>query len=195
MAVVLTGIVGAYVVAAEPSLVNCAAIEQSQERLDCFDALSAKPVNLAQSNTTIKQLGRWEVREKVNSSGDIEQISVLLDADFGQSSLGKNISMVMRCRSNLTDMYIIWGDSLDQENIPVVVKLGNEAVQTEIWERSKSLKTSFRDRATHLIRKMMLHEKAVFQVKRGNDPITAVFDINGLRKVIRPIRELCNWTH
>ena len=84
---------------------------------------------------------------------------------------------------------------MNAEKVPVVVKLDNKNIETELWERSKSLKTSFRDRPTHLLRQMMLHKKAVFQVKIGQDPITAVFDINGLREILKPIRQLCNWTH
>lgn len=195
------------------NLMQCTAIKQDLDRLACFDSLlstdpalakgslladdslltksSAKP----QVETSIRQQGRWEIREKTNPADGVKQISILLDADFGQSSEGENISMVLRCRANLTDMYIIWGDPLSSERVPVVVKLGNANIETELWERSKSLKTSFREKPTHLLRAMMLYEKVVFQVKIDQDPITAVFDISGLSEAIRPIRELCNWTH
>ena len=176
-------------------VLKCKAITQDLDRLACFDEMVLITSNNTQAKTTIKRQGKWEFREKVNASTNVKQISLLLDADFGQSSSGENISMVLRCRADLTDMYIIWGDSLETEKVPVVVKLDNKNIETELWERSKSLKTSFRDRPTHLLRQMMLHEKAVFQVKVGQNPITAIFDISGLRKVIRPIRELCNWTH
>lgn len=176
-------------------LMQCATFKQDIDRLACFDNLVIQISNGNQTGTNIRKQGKWEIREKVNPVDNAKQISILLDADFGQSSSGENISMVLRCRANLTDMYIVWGDPLNAERVPVVVKLGNENVETELWERSRSLKTSFRDKPTHLLRQMMLHKKAVFQVKLGQDPVTAVFDISGLREILRPIRELCNWTH
>lgn len=179
----------------EKGLSQCKSIVQDKERLACFDELVPSMSKSAKPETSIKQQGKWEIREKTNPVSNTKQVLLLLDADFGQSSTGENISMVVRCRADLTDMYIIWGDSLDTEKVSVIVKLGNKNVETELWERSRSFKTSFRDRPTHLLRQMMLYEKAVFQVKIDRNPVTAVFDISGLRKVLRPVRELCNWTH
>ena len=174
---------------------ECTAIDSGIDRLACFDEVATQSKNNAKLASAIKQQGKWEIREKTHPKTGVRQISLLLDADFGQSSDGENISMVIRCRADLTDMYIIWGDPLDAEKVPVIVKLGDKNVETELWERSKSLKTSFRDRPTHLLRQMMLHDKVVFQVKQNQTPVTAVFDITGLRKVLKPVREMCNWTH
>jgi len=125
----------------DKELAKCAVIEFDFARLECFDKLvKSKKLNRRQLQTTsikgkgklekdegldavLEQLqatsitgkGKWRVTVDTNPIDDSKSVFLFLDADSGTSRWGKEITLIARCKSNTTAVYITWNDYLGSE--------------------------------------------------------------------------------
>lgn len=180
----------------EKELAKCAVKSGDLDRLSCYDDL-AKSRGLAgpQSEPTkIAGKGKWQVSVNTNPVDDSKTVVLALRADSGKSKWGKPVTLIARCKSNTTELYISWNDYLGR-NGKVLTRVGSQSAVTKDWGLSTDSQATFHPRGTiNFIKKMMEADKLVAQITPYNEsPVTAVFDTAGLENAIKPLRETCNW--
>jgi|TARA_B100001971_G_scaffold18505_1_gene14422 type VI secretion system protein VasI len=176
-------------------LAKCAAIEGDLERLECFDQLTRELGLVATTNTVaVEGSGKWNVRIDSNPLDDSKTVVLVLVADEGSSQWGRPVVLIIRCKSNSTEVYITWNDYLGSE-ARVTTRIGSSKAQSSYWSLSTdSQATFYQDNRIAFVKQLMRADKFVAQVTPYNEsPVTAVFDIRGLSEAIKPLQETCGW--
>jgi type VI secretion system protein VasI len=109
--------------------------------------------------------------------------------------MGENIALIIRCKSNKTELYIKWYDYLGMDSTQVSTRVGNASAQKRSWGLSTdNTATFFPGSPIAFIKSLMSAEKFIAQVTPYSEsPVTAVFDIRGLTEAIKPLQETCGW--
>ena len=177
-------------------LAVCAIKEGDLARLECYDDIAEKN-GLAGPQTEpldVTDNGKWRVSSKTNPINDSKTVTLFLQADSGQSNWGDPVTLIIRCMSNQTELYISWNDYLGS-SASVLTRVGSNQAQTKSWGLSTDSKATFHPRGTiDFIKSMMQSPKLVTQTTPYNvSPVTAIFDTSGLSTAIKPLRETCAW--
>lgn len=179
----------------EGEYAKCAIVKGDLSRLECFDNL-AKDKNLNGKQIkpiAITEKGKWNVSIDVNPIDDSKTVTLILDADSGKIRRGKGVYLVARCRSNTTELYIGWNNYLGSK-VDVLTRVGNNKAVTQRWSESTNKKSTFHPNAISFLKQMLESNKLIAQVTPYNEnPVTAIFNTNGLVNAIKPLRETCNW--
>ena len=176
-------------------IAKCAAIEGDLERLEAYDNL-AQSLGVAYPKVThpdIKGTGKWTFSKEINPVDDTITITFILDSDSGKSIYGETIYLVLRYRSKKTEAYISWNSYLGNEAY-VLTRIGTEKAITQLWSMATNNQSTFYPKDDiGFIRKLMNVDRFVAQVTPYSEsPITAVFDVRGLRDAVEQFDEL-NW--
>lgn len=147
------------------------------------------------------KLGSWRTNEDRDPIDDSAVITASLDAESGRARFGEPVTIVARCGSNTTDFYAIWntyvGDdsnSVYDEYKNVEVRIGDAPAKTERWSVSTDKQATFAGAAVPTLKQMVGKEKLALRLTPyGENPITAVFDLQGIRVALKPIAKECNW--
>lgn len=147
-----------------------------------------------QNDYSTKKLTGWFVNEETNPTDDSKTVTIYTESETGKNRYGKNITFVIRCKSNKTDVFINWGDYLGLDDTSVLTRIDSKDARTEQWDLSTDSKATFRRRPIAFLKTMMPSEKLIAQTTpyRENQ-ITAVFNTAGLNEVIEPLRKECQW--
>jgi type VI secretion system VasI family protein len=181
----------------------CTKISSDKDRLDCFDETFSKS-SRGTSSRNEGDRGNWMVRVSTNPIDDSKTVALLLEAEEGRNARGERISLIARCQSNKTEMYLNWGDFLGDDSTSVysdwkyvTVRIGDGQATKEKWSISTDKQATFAPSwAGNYLKKMIESDKAVFQTTPYNEsPITAIFDIRGLAAALKPLAETCNWEY
>ncbi len=174
---------------------KCAAIKGDLSRLECYDNLAqTKKLDGRQVQpTSIKDKGKWLVSIDINPIDDSKTVMLILDADSGKNRWGKPVSLIARCKSNSTELYISWNDYLGGE-VDVLTRVGDNKAITKRWGLSTDKKASFHNKPISFLNEMLTAPKLIAQVTPYNEnPLTVVFNTAGLESAIKPLRETCSW--
>jgi len=184
----------------------CSTQKDDRERLACYDRVmrggkSAKaPAPTATSlNKSIPTLptgtGKWRVSVDTNPVDDSTTVTALLEADEGESDAGDKTTLILRCRSNETELYITWGGFIGSKAPQVLTRIGAAPPDTFEWSVSTNREgTFFPGDDIAFIRRLLDANRLVARVTPYQEsPITAVFDLRGLRAAVRPLQETCGW--
>ncbi len=146
------------------------------------------------SPDTFSQVGAWFIYTKPPSPDNPMTVSLLLDAESGESAYGEKVTLMICCENNTTKMYLNWGNQLGKK-ARVKIKFDKEKSISRSWILSPDKRnTCYPDSPIWLIKKMMKHTKLVATVTPNKqEPIVATFDIKDLREVIMPLRKTCHW--
>ena len=145
--------------------------------------------------------GKWRISRETNVIDDSATFFMALEADSGSSSFGKPISLVARCKSKTTELYVIWNDylgndgSIGSEFKWVTVRLGEQKAKAGQWSISTNGQATFAPGwAGDLLREMVKVDRLVVQTTPYNEnPVTAVFDIRGMRTPLEELAKTCDW--
>ena len=138
--------------------------------------------------------GKWRVSKETNPlNGSITLIFQLI-SDEGESVYGNPIILVIRHKSKKDEFFIGWGDYLGSEAY-VTYRIGEEDAIRTSWGLSTDKKsTFFHGDVIKVIRKLFEVNRLVAQVIPYNEnPITAIFDVRGLKKAIEPYNDILHW--
>ncbi|WP_016899768.1 type VI secretion system-associated protein TagO [Pseudoalteromonas sp. PAMC 22718] len=174
---------------------KCAALEGDLSRLECFDNL-AKDKNLdgqQVQTTSIEGTGDWDVNVKINPIDDSKTVTLILKAETGESKWNRPYALLVRCKSNETNVFIGWSEYLGRE-ANVLTRIGSNKAVTQPWDMSTDSKATFHPNPITFLKEVLSSDKLVAQVTPYNEnPATAIFNTAGLENAIKPLRETCNW--
>jgi type VI secretion system protein VasI len=185
---------------------TCSAQQDDRERLACYDRVMRggkteklpSPTSTA-VNKTVPALptgtAKWQVSFDKNPVDDSITVTALLEADEGESDKGEKSTLVLRCRSNETELYITWGGFIGGKAPQVLTRIGNAPPDTFEWAVSSNREgTFFPGNDIAFIRRLLDTNRLVAQMTPYQEsPITAVFDLRGIRAAVRPIQQTCGW--
>lgn len=168
---------------------HCLKIEDPDVRLGCYDMEYGKEVSIAST------AGDWQLHTDTNPLDDSATHILILESESGTNRWGKPINLLIRCKSNTTNMWINWDDYLGNDSPEVTTRLGSENAKTGRWSKSTNNSSTFYPGSPiGYIQRMMSESRFVAQVTPYNEnPSTAVFNITGLKSAIKPLRKNCNW--
>jgi len=117
-----------------------------------------------------------------------------LTCEEGKSVYGKPIILIIRYKEKEDELYIGWDDYLGSEAY-VKYRIGKNDAITTRWSLSTNSKaTFFKGDVVKLIRKLFEVDSFVAQITPYNEnPITAIFDVRGLKNAIEPFNNVVHW--
>lgn len=184
------------------ALTKCSSIKANMARLHCYDKLAnpngkqatPPPRPSAQPARHSVEKGKWEVKIDKNPVDDSQTVTLALVADEGKSSFQQPVVLLIRCKSNTTELFISWNDYLGNE-AEVLTRVGTAPASTMTWSLSTDSQATFYPRSPiTFIKSFMGADRLVAQVTPYNEsPVTAIFDLKGLTGAIAPLRKTCNW--
>lgn len=153
------------------------------------------------SATPTADPGGWMTNTDRDPIDDSAVITAMLTAESGQAKFGEPVTLVARCGSNKTELYALWheyvgDDSNDvyDEYKNVEVRVGDAPARTERWSVSTDKQATFAGSAVSLLKEMSGKKKlALRTTPYGENPITAIFSLEGFEKAIAPIAKECGW--
>jgi len=183
---------------------ECAAKANTVTRVACYDAVADKYKFTTKSNTTTKKAGasNWTVSDSTNPLDDSRTVVLSTVAKSGKSSWGKYITLIARCQSNKTEVYINWNDYLGDDSSSVyseykyvTTRIGTSKSEENKWSLSTDSKATFAPGwGGDWIKKISAADEFVAQTTPYNEsPVTAVFDVSGLRDAAEPLASTCGW--
>lgn len=168
----------------------CTSIANDNDRLKCYDAAFKPP----KAKTNSSKIGKWNISETINPLDDTKRVILDVESSTGRSRWGKVPTLILRCQSNKTEMYILWDDYLGRDSQPVTIRVDSQGAVTLDWALSTDSKATFAPQPITLLKELLNSSKFIAQtIPYNSNPVTAVFDISGLDEAIKPLRETCNW--
>lgn len=145
--------------------------------------------------------GDWSIRNDTNPLDDSRTTTITLDAQEGRSRFDGAVTLVGRCQSNTTEVYVVWHDYLGDDSRSVYneyknvrVRVGEGEAVTQRWDISTDKQATFSSGAIELLRQMADEQRLVLQTTPYNEaPVTAIFDLTGARQAISQVAETCGW--
>lgn len=180
----------------------CAEMTDKTARLNCFDMLaySVKSADDAPTPSAPESTGRWTMSRSTNPLDDTTTVVAFLTATQGTSKWGDAVQLYARCRSNVTELYVDWGDYLGHDDYRsetkrVSVRVGQSPAKDQQWSVSTDGKATFAPGwAGDLLKRLVSADQLVLQtVPYSESPTTAVFDLTGARAAIRQVADACGW--
>lgn len=147
--------------------------------------------------------GAWRVWTDINPIDDTQTVTLSLAAKTGRSRSGAPVTFIARCKSNTTEVYVVWGDFLGDDSGDVysewkrvTVRVGAEQAREERWGVSTDRNATFAPSwAGNFLKELLDEERLVLQtIPYGENPNTAIFEVSGLRGVLGELAETCNWS-
>ena len=174
---------------------KCAAKIGDLSRLECFDNL-AKTKSLVKETKrlVVRGVGYWLIRHETNPIDDSKTVELTLFPKETPVRAKDIVSLVARCKSNKTEVYISWNDYLGR-NSDVLTRIGKNKAKTERWSLSTDSQATFNNNPIKLLKDMMEADSLIAQITPYNDnPKTVVFNTIGLVNAIKPLQEVCGWS-
>jgi hypothetical protein len=199
----------------------CAALPEGQ-RLSCYDSIAVSighrpngggAVVASEPSSSISITGDqpvgddggWEISRLPNPLDDTETIVLTLSSDTGRSGFeNQPVTLVARCKSNKTELYLNWNTYLGDDSNDVysdwkyvTLRIGDRQAETQRWGTSTDHEATFAPNwAGNLLKNMLKADYFVAQTTpHSENPVTAEFDIRGLDVALRPLSDACGWSY
>lgn len=186
-------------------LIEITKIEHDAERLQAFDLWAesfianptGSPKNTPEQSTTTE----WFVERNLDPLTDDPRVVFFNTAIEGYNSYGKAPVLLIRQRGASLDVWVSFDDYFSEDDRAVSVRFDANPMRSEQWLLSTDNTALFSPSrptklsSVHIIDEMLGAERFVIRATPYNEtPITAVFDISGLKDAARPFADdLPNW--
>lgn len=147
--------------------------------------------------------GKWRVSRTENPIDDTPTVVLTLTADQGRSSFGEEVVFIARCKSNMTEAYVVWNDYVGDDSRDVYdewkwveVRHGDAPSERQRWSVSTDKQATFAPGwAGNLLKQMVVENRLVLRMTPyGENPVTAIFDTTGMDVHLRELAETCHWS-
>jgi len=195
-----------------PGLVEAlkdAAVEQEDGlRLALYDSLVQRFGLIEAAATEITppaalSPSKWISSQKIDPLTDKKRYFFALPADSGENDYGKKPTLFVRSDGGEEELFIVWDtylgndtDDYKYDSKYVTIRIDSDPPATKLWGNSTDDKASFCpwNDVHDMIRRIGEGSKLVARcTPYGDSPITAVFDIRGLKAVSMPYNEVLGW--
>lgn len=186
---------------------NAAAEKDDGLRLALYDALVQKfgiaQVSGATSPAALQGPSKWTFNQETDPLTDKSKYFFILTADSGFNEYGESPTLFLRSDGEELELFISWGtylgnDTDDYKNARkyITTRIDSDPPAIVLWNNSTDDKASFCpwNSVTDLVRRMGEGTKFVARcTPYGASPITAVFDIRGLKAISMPYNDALGW--
>jgi len=189
------------------ALRQAAAEKNDGRRLALYDALM-RDFGIAENpgapvGGTIQGPSKWVFDQDVDPLTDKRRYFFLLKADSGANEYGNKPTLVVRSDGDHLELYINWDtylgndtDDYKYEKKYVTTRVDSDQPETLLWSNSTDNKASFYPLNYTLDLVRRLGEGTTFVARctpYNASPITAVFDIRGLKALSMPYNDVLGW--
>jgi len=146
--------------------------------------------------------GKWTANVSSDPIDDSKTVVLMITADSGRNMMGVKPILYIRNSKDGDEVFIAWSAFLGQE-ASVTWRVDSEDPHTGRWPLSNTGAESFYETdqsvsspsdVTDFIRSLIDAKKLAVKVTPYNgNPITAVFDLSGLRKAVAPFKASVPW--
>lgn len=181
---------------------GCAKIEDSLQRLTCFDKLFPKasaPASSAPETADAKPSAeqRWEILEEASPVDDSKVVKAALMPVNATSTGFNNASayLVISCREQTTSFIISTEMFMTSEEPTVTTRVGNEPAVTGKWSRATNYKAVglwSGKQAIPFIKSLKDNEKFFVRLQ-DKDRVDAEFNLGNVAEVTEKVRSACKW--
>jgi type VI secretion system protein VasI len=178
------------------AIAQCAAIDDINDRLGCFDSLAKAVAKLAAPGLAVSDAvpsdqptpGQWQVLVDKDPLDDSTSVALGL--------LGNELKaqLVVRCRQKKLDVLLSWRGRFMGATAPVVwTRLGAAKAEKKRWSLSSDHKAALLAKdVTPFVKQLLSVDRLVVQTDHfAQGRITEVFDVHGLEDAIGPVKEQC----
>jgi type VI secretion system protein VasI len=159
-------------------------IEDPKARLEAYDAI-VSDYELATQDLIPVGVSKWIDSSLTDPMDDSKTVVLMLDADSGDDSSGRPVSLIFRYDGHGSELYINW-------NVPVAagsrvtIRVGYAPAETAEWTVSTDGKATFYPRnPVELIRRLQDADSFMARVTPpAGRPVLAVFDVRGLSSIL-----------
>jgi hypothetical protein len=138
--------------------------------------------------------GDWQMEVKAAPLTDEKRFVFLLEGETGGGRYSDRVFLIIRQQEGALDLYINWNDYLGSE-ARVTHRVGKDDAVTGLWNLSTDKQACFYPgNIPELITGLLENDSLVARVVPYNEnPVTAVFDIRGLRAAAEPHAAELGW--
>lgn len=180
----------------DKEVAKCAAVSNDINRLECYDNLAKSNKLAPNSNIKSANKGDWKVNIDVNPLDDSKTVilSIYSNENIRTGFRNQKIPLIIRCKSNTTDLYINWANYLGLDSTNVTTRIDKDNAITEKWVLSTDNKATFARNAISLAKRMLQGSTLIAQTTPYSEsPVMVTFNLDGLQEAIKPLRETCKW--
>ncbi|MBX8824712.1 type VI secretion system-associated protein TagO [Ochrobactrum sp. SFR4] len=174
---------------AQTSPDTCSVIEDSAQRLACFDGLFPKSDQPSPSHG-------WHISEAGSAIDGDAQISAFLLPRGSENKIVmlNSVALGLRCQNFTTSAIITTGTSSAAETAKVTHQTGAEVPQTTLWERSANFMSVglWSDEESVPFIKQLKNDNTL-SVRIDTPPVEVVFDLADVEDVAAKIAKTCGW--
>lgn len=184
---------------ANADIEQCTEIENSLDRLACYDEESGYTPEVKEE---VVGSGDWRVHVETSKIDDSKNVFLTLYSEEQTNCPYKSgsHSIHMACRENETNFWIRFGEcfmSSIQGKGRVTYRLDSEqASRRNFRESNNNMALGLWSGGTAIpfIKKMIGHDRMIVRATPFSDStVTGEYNIVGLEEAVKPLREACNW--
>ena len=135
---------------------------------------------------------KWLFSKKTSALGDRDTVTIFLEAKF-ESNFEK--VLMIRCRDNETDvMFAVKSYMGSDDSQKIEWKIDDAPISKTTANASSDGRAVFIRNPIAFLRSLFEKKRLAMRVTpRNSGSIEALFDIEGIEKVIGPVEKACNW--
>lgn len=142
---------------------------------------------------------KWEVDRKIDPILDTKNITAhLWETGARKSLFRQKKSLVVRCREQKLDIYVVWGAvaalgfSTRNHSIDVIVRFDSEKPKKEKWSRSTNHNATFARKPSQFAILLKKHQRLAMRTyPKAGTSLTAVFDLVEAKPIVDEITKAC----
>ncbi|MDX0855930.1 hypothetical protein GOL78_15055 [Sinorhizobium medicae] len=180
----------------------CSVIEDSLQRLTCFDKLFPKDATStsAEEKPEVEPTATtsaWQIQEEKSPLDDSIKFTAGLSPQKASTSGVGNaeVFLLLRCAENTTSVVFSTSMFMTGETPSVTVRIGNEKATTSRWNRSTNYKAVglwTGAQAIPFLKALDNNERLAVRIQ-DNDRVDAEFHLANVTDQVAKIREYCKW--